>query len=249
MVSRKASCKPAPGAQKGWSAPDARKGSYRAASLPTLLAGLAAGNSMRRRAARSSLRRHAREIVVEVESSVPLSLQSGSVDSMDAFMAENATEVSLQNVQQVEDVGESGEKRCYLEPTDFGPLRTQMRLTVKVDLPKSGECDVNVLKMESGSVNGGRKKAKGFSNVFSNVSTQNSMSWKMDGNTLEVLYTTTAKSKTVLPFWFPLPDGAVKSLIESQIRRIISSGQEEVMENLKVKYASWQETMSEVASN
>mmetsp|Transcript_84340 Transcript_84340/g.149087 ORF Transcript_84340/g.149087 Transcript_84340/m.149087 type:complete len:264 (-) Transcript_84340:10-801(-) len=192
----------------------------------------------RRRALRSQ--RQARKIVVEVASSAPLSLESGTVESMDEFMAEKATEVSLQNVQQVEDVSGSGEKRCYLEPADFGPLRTQMRLTVKVDLPKSGECDVNITKMESGALDKQSDKAKKFDKLFANVNTKNSLSWKMGDKALEVLYTTTAQSTTSLPFWFPLPDGMVKSLIEGQIRRMISSGQDKVMENIQQKYTDWQ---------
>eukprot|EP00930_Biecheleria_cincta_P060942 TRINITY_DN46517_c0_g1_i1.p1 TRINITY_DN46517_c0_g1~~TRINITY_DN46517_c0_g1_i1.p1 ORF type:complete len:276 (-),score=48.73 TRINITY_DN46517_c0_g1_i1:84-911(-) len=219
-----------------------------------LVAALAA-KSRRRLRSSSSLQRAARTIEVEVTSVAPLSLESGTVESMDEFMAKNATEVSLQNIQQVEDVGDSGEKRCYLEPTEFGPLRTQMRLTVKVELPKSGECDVNILKME-GSMNSNSNKKKGFEKVFANIQTRNSLSWKMGDEALDVLYTTTARSKTTLPFWFPMPDGMVKSIIEGQIRRIISSGQDKVLEKIKQKYAEWPKTAAvtaassvEVASN
>lgn len=183
--------------------------------------------------------------MVEVDSSARLSLESGTVESLDEFMSEKASEVSLQNVQKVEDVTGSDEKRCYLEPTEFGPLRTQMRLTVKVELPKSGECDVNITKMESGTLDKTADKAKGFEKVFANINTRNSLSWKMGESDLEVLYTTTAQSTTTLPFWFPLPDGVVKSLIEGQIKRIISSGQDKVMENLQEKYTDWQNSVPE----
>mmetsp|Transcript_56554 Transcript_56554/g.175867 ORF Transcript_56554/g.175867 Transcript_56554/m.175867 type:complete len:296 (-) Transcript_56554:157-1044(-) len=190
--------------------------------------------------------RRARVVTVEVENTVPLSLESGSVSAMDAFMAENATEVTLQNLERMEDKpGEPGVKLCYLEPTDFGPFRSQMRLTVRVDLPQSGRCDIAILNMENGSVDKKTGKVT-FPDAKENASnfkfdTSNIITWKEGGASgLELMNVSKAKSETILPMWFPLPDGLMQALTSTFVRKIISSGQEKVMDQMKLKFAAWE---------
>ncbi|CAK0819115.1 unnamed protein product [Prorocentrum cordatum] len=186
------------------------------------------------------VRRRAREVVVELERSAKVLLESGTVASMDAFMAEHSTAVALQNVEKTEEeAGDSGQTLCYLEPTTIGPFSTQVRLTVGISLPESGECDIDVMKIEAGSVK--KAGAGNFKRLFAHTKTRNSMSWKMGSERgLEVTYTTFARAVAGLPFWFPFPEGWVKSAIEGQISQIVSSLQGEVMDRLRDKYMAWE---------
>jgi len=217
------------------------------ATLALTAFGLLVGGDRRRKSARAGARSaslvqmRAREVVVELERSAQLLLKSGTVSSMDAFMAENSTAVALRNVEKTEEKpDDSGQQLCYLEPTNIGPFSTQVRLTVDINLPDSGECDINIMKIEAGSV---QKKEGGgkFTRLFAHTKTRNSMSWKMGGEQgLEVTYTTFARAVAGLPFWFPFPDGWVKSAIEGQINQIVSSLQGEVMDRLQDKYQDWE---------
>lgn len=191
------------------------------------------------------MQRAARVIVVEIENTVPLVLDDGSVPMMDDFMSENATDVSLQNLERIEDKpDEPGIKLCYLEPTDFGPFRSQMRLTVKVE-PASGSCDVNILNMETGTVD---KKTgdvkwpdpKADAGAFK-FDTKNIISWEPrdDKVGLKLQNVCQARSETVLPGWFPLPDAVMQSIVRAFVRKVISDGQEKVMEQMQTRFTKW----------
>jgi len=164
----------------------------------------------------------------------------GSSDSMDAFMQENATEVCLQNVQRIEDKSDDTEvKFLYLEPTDFGPYRSQMRLTVKVEAG-SGRCDINILNMEAGVID--KKTGDVDFNTEAKMSfkTENTVSWKDAGNgKLRVMNRSQASSMTSLPWWFPVPDAAVEKIAQFFIGQVISTGVKKVNEQIEQRYASW----------
>jgi len=189
--------------------------------------------------------RHARKVVTDIENEVSLTLPRGSAASMDKFMAENAVSVSLQNLEKMEDKpGEADVKYCYLEPTDIGPFRTQMRMTVRVDLPGPGRCDVKILNMENGTVDKATgevtfpepKDAPPFS-----FDTSNSITWEDSGSAdgLKVRNACKARSEMTLPFWFPLPEKIVQGLTTTFVKRVITSGQEKVMEQMEERYTTW----------
>lgn len=180
---------------------------------------------------------------MDVENTIPLDLASGSVESMDEFMAEHATDVSLQNIQRIEDKPDDPDvKLCYLAPSDIGPFRSQMRLTIKVEVPKTGMCNINILNMENGTVDKGTgkttfpepKDAPPFK-----FDTENTITWEGAGDGLHVVNTSRSHSETVLPGWFPLPDQLVQVISSAFVKRIITGGQSKVMEQLEQRYSSW----------
>eukprot|EP00930_Biecheleria_cincta_P063136 TRINITY_DN48634_c0_g1_i2.p1 TRINITY_DN48634_c0_g1~~TRINITY_DN48634_c0_g1_i2.p1 ORF type:complete len:234 (+),score=30.19 TRINITY_DN48634_c0_g1_i2:47-748(+) len=69
------------------------------------------------------------------------------------------------------------------------------------------------------------------------------ISWRSDesGN-LFIKNHVTSWSKTELPFWIPIPDAILHMLVSGWIKRVTSSGQEEVMSKLGGEFAKWKST-------
>jgi len=182
-----------------------------------------------------------RKVCIEFEGNMEVILPRGTMASMDAFMKENAATVCLQNVERIEVAPQDPEaKHLYLEPNDMGPYRSQMRLTVKVDVGDSGRCDINILEMEPGNVD---KKTGELTFDPANrpdFKTQNTVTWEENSvGGLKVINRSTARSVTTLPWWFPLPDALVQKLAQFFISKVISTGMKKVNEQIEKQYAAY----------
>eukprot|EP00930_Biecheleria_cincta_P063135 TRINITY_DN48634_c0_g1_i1.p1 TRINITY_DN48634_c0_g1~~TRINITY_DN48634_c0_g1_i1.p1 ORF type:complete len:298 (+),score=32.32 TRINITY_DN48634_c0_g1_i1:47-940(+) len=194
------------------------------------------------------LRLNARSLVIELANTVPLTLPGVSVSSMDAFMHQKAAEVLIAGSVETEDKpGEPGVKICYVAPTDFGPFRTQLRVTMKVQPQPPGKCIMKIIDVTSGSVNKSTGEVtwpdpKEVAEKFA-FESQYVISWRSDesGN-LFIKNHVTSWSKTELPFWIPIPDAILHMLVSGWIKRVTSSGQEEVMSKLGGEFAKWKST-------
>lgn len=212
----------------------------------SIVAGLTALSLLRIVSRKTRVARASRVVVVENENTVPLDIPSGTIESMDAFMAQHSHDVILQNLEKMEDKpGEPDVKYCYTEPTDVGPWRTQMRLTVRIELPESGRCDVKVLNIENGSVDKSTGNAvfpEPKDSVPFKFQTENTITWSEDASgALKVLNYSKARSETTLPFWFPLPDKMVQVLSSALVKGIITSGQKKAMEQMEKQFQAWQQ--------
>jgi len=186
-----------------------------------------------------------RKVVIENDVCQTIDLKCGDTESMDAFMQQNATEVCLQNLQKITPKPDDPTLNvCYLEPNEIGPFRSQMRLTVRVELADTGRCDINILEMETGSYD---KKAGEFN--FDNAQkmdffkSDNSVTWKdTSAGGLQVTNRSTSNSVTTLPWWFPVPDTVVQKVASTFVTRIITTGVQKVNEQIGEKFTKWVET-------
>lgn len=160
------------------------------------------------------------------------------MESMDEFMRENAAQVCLQGLQRIETKPEDPEVLlCYLEPTDMGPYRTQMRMEVKIAV-SPGKCDVQILDMLAGSVD---KKTNEVTfdpanKVYSEA--DNVVSWRDNGKGgLDMLNSSWSKSEVALPWWFPLPDAFMSKTATFVIGQIVKDGMKKANEKIAVSYA------------
>ncbi|CAK9104076.1 unnamed protein product [Durusdinium trenchii] len=156
----------------------------------------------------------------------------------DEFMRENAAQVCLQGLQRIETKPEDPEVLlCYLEPTDMGPYRTQMRMEVKIAV-SPGKCDVQILDMLAGSVD---KKTNEVTfdpanKVYSEA--DNVVSWRDNGKGgLDMLNSSWSKSEVALPWWFPLPDAFMSKTATFVIGQIVKDGMKKANEKIAVSYA------------
>lgn len=204
--------------------------------------------AQRLRPRRLRLRLKARSLVIDLANTVPLTLPGVSVSSMDAFMHQKAAEVLIAGSVETEDMpGEPGVKICYVAPTDFGPFRTQLRVTMRVIPQPPGKCVMKIIDVTSGSVDKSTGKVtwpdpKEVAEKFS-FESQYVITWRSDnsGNLL-LRNHVTSWSKTELPFWIPIPDAILHVLVFGWIKRVTSSGQEEVMSKLGGEFAEWKST-------
>lgn len=194
------------------------------------------------------LRLKARSLVIDFTHTVPLRLPGVSVSSMDAFMREKAAEVLIAGSVHTEDKpGEPDVKMAYVAPTDFGPFRTQLRVTMKVQPQPPGKCIMKIIDVTSGSVEKSTGKVtwadpKDVAEKFK-FDSQYVVSWTSDSSgNLQVRNVVTSWSRTELPFWIPIPDQILQVLVSGWIKRVTSSGQEECMSKLGGEFAAWQST-------
>lgn len=222
----------------------------------SLLAAGAAGVAMQRRQkARCARRlqknqvvtpeemRPGRRVVVRNEAELTLDIASASVESMDAFMKENAAEVCLQNLERMEaKPGDPEVKFCYIEPNDVGPYRSQIRMEIKVEVVESGKCDIQILEMIAGGVDKKTGKADFEDNINKiEMEAENSISWKSNGRGgLEVVNFNKSQSFVKLPWWFPIPDAIVEKVVTFFIGQVISTGHRKVNAQIAEKFAEWQ---------
>lgn len=209
------------------------------------LAGAARRRRMHGASGRScKARRHAGRVIrTENDNTFPLSLSDSSVAFLDAFMAENATDVALQGIQRMEEKpDEPGVKYCFMAPMDIGPYRSQMRLTARVQ-PESGRCAVQVLNMEIGTVDkktGEVTYPKASDQTPFSFETENVITWESDGaGGLRVVNVSKGYSEVTLPWWFPLPDSLVKAVVTAGVRQMVTQGQAKVMQQLQDRFATW----------
>lgn len=184
-----------------------------------------------------------RQVAVELDSSFDVDIPKGTVSSMDDFMQQYASDVCIQNVQRIEPSLENPEvKYCWLEPQDMGPFRSQMRLTLTVDASESGRCDINILNMESGSVDKKTGEVKFDPDVKLDFKTENFVTWEDNGaGGLRVLNTSVARTCMNPPWWFPLPDAIIGKLSTIFIRQVVNTGMRKVNEQIKQRYSSWEQ--------
>mmetsp|Transcript_95512 Transcript_95512/g.273975 ORF Transcript_95512/g.273975 Transcript_95512/m.273975 type:complete len:296 (+) Transcript_95512:75-962(+) len=182
-----------------------------------------------------------RQIVVEHQGTMEVILPNGTMDSMNAFMKENASTVCLQNVERIVATPQDPEvKHLYLERTDMGPFRSQMRLTAKVDVVDSGRCDINILDMEAGSVDKKTGEVTFDDANKPDFKTQNTVTWKENsGGGLKVINSSSARSVMTLPWWFPLPDAVLQKLMQLFISNVISTGMKKVNVQIEKQYATY----------
>jgi len=186
-----------------------------------------------------------RKVMLKNDVCQSIDLACGNTDAMDAFMQQNATEVCLQNLQKiVPQPDDPTVNVCYLEPNEVGPFRSQMRLTIKVELADTGRCDINILDMENGSYD---KKSGEFN--FDNAQkmdffkSDSSVTWKeTSSGGLHVTNRSTSNSVTTLPWWFPVPDVVVQKVVSTFVTRIITTGVQKVNEQIEEKFTKWVET-------
>jgi len=184
-----------------------------------------------------------RQVAVELDSSFDVDILNGTVSSMDDFMQQYASDVCIQNVQRIEPSLENPDaKYCWLEPQDMGPFRSQMRLTLTVDASESGRCDINILNMESGSVDKKTGEVKFDPDVKLDFKTENFVTWEDNGaGGLRVLNTSVARTCINPPWWFPLPDAIIGKLSTIFIRQVVNTGMRKVNEQIKQRYSSWEQ--------
>jgi len=184
-----------------------------------------------------------RKVTVELKSNFDVDIPKGTVSSMDDFMQQHASDVCIQNVQRIEQTPENPEvKYCWLEPQDMGPYRSQMRLTLTVDASKSGRCDINIINMESGSVDKKTGEVTFDPNVKLDFKTENFVTWQDNGGGgLHVVNTSVAKTSMSPPWWFPIPDAIVSKLAGIFIRQVVNTGMRKVNEQIKTRYSSWEQ--------
>jgi len=199
----------------------------------------------RRRLLRSAVAMAAsegRKVTLELESNFDIDIPNATVSSMDDFMQQNASDVCIQNVQRIEEMPETPEiKYCWLEPQDMGPFRSQMRLTLTVDASKSGRCDINILNMESGSVDKKTGEVKFDPDVKLDFKTENFVTWEDNGEGgLRVQNTSVARTSVNPPWWFPIPDAIISKLSGIFVRQVVNTGMKKVNEQIKERYSSWE---------
>jgi len=180
-----------------------------------------------------------RQITTEFEADLDFMLPTGSVSKMDDFMKENATEVCLQNVEQIVPTDDDKTKLLYLKPQDFGPSRSQMRLTVKVDLIRSGCVEVDILEMEPGAVDKKTGEVEFDPANKPDFTSENFITWEDREGSLYVKNISRSRSTMTLPWWFPLPDAVVARLSEFFTRQLVTTGMKKVNEQIEKQYLEW----------
>mmetsp|Transcript_45560 Transcript_45560/g.83418 ORF Transcript_45560/g.83418 Transcript_45560/m.83418 type:complete len:217 (+) Transcript_45560:168-818(+) len=180
-----------------------------------------------------------RQITTKFEADLDFTMPTASVSKMDEFMKENATEVCLQNVERIEPTDDDQTKLLYLKPQDFGPSRSQMRLTVKVDLIRSGCVEVDILEMEPGAVDKKTGEVEFDPANKPDFTAENFITWEEKGGSLYVKNVSRSKSTMTLPWWFPLPDAVVAKLSEFFTRQLVTTGMKKVNEQIEKRYLEW----------
>ncbi|CAJ1383721.1 unnamed protein product [Effrenium voratum] len=213
-------------------------GSVLPATFAAFAAGVGAGAAGRPRAvARRAEGSKGRSLRIENQISVAREIQYGDVDSMDKFMRENAAQVCLQNLEKIEKKQGAAEVMvCYLQPTDMGPYRTQMKMEVKVEvLP--GSCVLHILDMHAGQVDKKTGEVTFDPEHKVQQKAENVVTWTDNGRGgLEVVNRSWSKSKMGLPWWFPLPDKVVEQTAKFVIGQVIKDGVKKVNEQIEEKY-------------
>lgn len=213
---------------------------------------VAASRSRRGRGNRSFARAaegSGRVLRVENNGEVAVRL-TGVATELDRFMSENAVDIVLQNMRKIEDKpGAVGTKYCYFDPFFAGTATIQMRLTVCVEVPQSGCCNVKIMNMEAAPVDKDTGEA-----IFPEkaetpfvFNTENKLTWVPEGPELNVKNMVRGYSEVSLPWWFPIPDSILKAGISSALDRLISSGQKKVMAKLSERFSEWRAERSLVS--
>mmetsp|Transcript_31665 Transcript_31665/g.73960 ORF Transcript_31665/g.73960 Transcript_31665/m.73960 type:complete len:267 (+) Transcript_31665:82-882(+) len=196
----------------------------------------------RQRRLRSALAADAdggRSITTAFEADLDFTIPSADTASMDAFMKENMIEVCLQNVERIEPTDDPQKNILYLEPQDFGPSRTQMRLTVNVDLIRSGCVEVDILEMEPGAVDKKTGEVTFDPANKPDFTAENFITWEEKAGRLYVKNISKSSSTMSLPWWFPLPDALVAKISEVFTRQVVTTGMKKVNEQIKKRYLEW----------
>lgn len=184
-----------------------------------------------------------RVIAVENHDVLKLRLPRGDVSSMDAFMKRHAPEVVLQNLRIEAKPGEEDVLFCYLQPSDAGPFRWQLRLTVRMKA-ESGKVSIDILNMEGGSVDKITGKATflpASEAMPFRFETENVISWATveKGQGLEVTYLARGKTTAEVPWWIPIPDIIIQMGVTSFLRQTVEQGQKQVLQQIEKRYASF----------
>lgn len=180
-----------------------------------------------------------RQVKVDVELNETMTLSSASVESLDAFMKENAAEVCVQ-AEKVEPAINYGEQYCWLTPIRIGPLCLRMRLTVAVDVAESSQVDVKILQMEPGLLNQRTGELRFNPSLRPDFQVTNRLTWKQQG--ASDLHVTTYSRNAIaalVPWWLPLPDVVIERTIGFFITQVVKATIKKTETELAKRYWAW----------
>ncbi|CAE7385856.1 setd3 [Symbiodinium natans] len=192
--------------------------------------------------AKADQKKSGRQINISNEATLPKTLAEGSSTSMDAFMRENAAEVSLQNLEKiVPKPGEPEILQCFLKPNDIGPYRSQLMMEVKVEVAEAGgKCNIHILDMFPGNVDKKTGEVTFDPQYKMDMESENIIQWTENGQGgLEVVNRAWSRSRMNLPWWFPLPDAFIEKAAQLMIRKVVKDGIAKVNEQIDTKYSAW----------
>jgi len=161
---------------------------------------------------------------------------------MDAFMRENAAEVSLQNLEKiVPKPGQPEILQCFMKPNDIGPYRSQLMMEVKVEVAEAGgKCNVHILDMHPGNVDKKTGEVTFDPQYKMDMESENIIEWveNSEGG-LDLTNHAWSRSRMNLPWWFPLPDAFVEKAAKLMTGKVVRDGMAKVNEQIESKFSAW----------
>eukprot|EP00930_Biecheleria_cincta_P007164 TRINITY_DN108321_c0_g1_i1.p1 TRINITY_DN108321_c0_g1~~TRINITY_DN108321_c0_g1_i1.p1 ORF type:complete len:332 (+),score=26.34 TRINITY_DN108321_c0_g1_i1:46-1041(+) len=185
---------------------------------------------------------------VDVNVTEHLDVPRASVTEMDAFMAEHASSVAISAkfLERIEDYpNDPSIKLCYVGSSDMQFLANllSVRIAQKASC-RPGRCDVTVVKIQWGSVDA-RTGHVTFPELSEesglNYRGQSIITWRPDGaGGLRLQNNACGYNEIPLPWWIPVPEGAVQSIANAWGRRLTTRSAREVLAQIASRFPRWQ---------
>lgn len=171
-----------------------------------------------------------------------------SVTEMDAFMAEHAASVAISAkfLERIEDYpNDPSIKLCYVGSSAMQFLANllSVRIAQKASC-RSGRCDVNIVKIQWGSVDA-RSGCVVFPELTEesglNYKGQSIVTWRADdAGGLRLQNSASGYNEIPLPWWIPVPEGAVQGIANAWGRQLTTGSAREVLAQIASRFPRWQ---------